>query len=201
MKLSEFLEAASADDETALVEANEYTETTEKLISSDLMAMLLVDFKLYDAFKAHESEAVHAFMDRVLTASSFNFYEPSPSGAANFKLFDALGLPVELRATLAAVGSETINPFERVNLYQVKLERGTAATTPIAVKDGYAVLTVSADCPLHSPMVRAANPRTGKNVQIGAFSKVGAAGKYDLKIQPEYRNSELHIVDAYGLFS
>ena len=201
MRLPEFLETANSDDEIALIEANEYTESQEKMISSDLMAMLLVDFKLYDAFKVHESEAVHAFMDRVMTSSEFNFYEPSQAGAANFKLFDALGLDPALRATLTAVGMETIKPFERVDLYQVKAARSTATKTPITVTDGYAVITVSADCPKHSPMVMVANPRTEKDLQIGAFSKVEKAGKYDLKIQPEYRNSELFVLDAYGLFS
>ena len=200
MNLNEFLQAANADDAVALSEAKAHTETRAKLISSNVMSSLLVQFELYDAFKVHEAEAVHAFMDRVLTTSEFNFYESSLEGAANFALFDALGLPAELRDTLTAYGSETTNPFANVTLYDVATARGRAGEFALTVSMGYVTVTAGA-CEIHRPAVMATNPRTGKPVQIGTLGQIGTAGKYDARIPAEYRATPVWLVDAYGVFS
>ena len=48
---------------------------------------------------------------------------------------------------------------------------------------------------------KAAVKVTSKNSVAKKTAKVEKAGKYDLKIQPEHRNSELFVLDAYEIFS
>ena len=139
-------------------------------------------------------------MDRVLTASTFNFYEPSVEGAANFALFDSLSLPGELRDALTEYGSETSTPFAGVTLYDVKKIRDTAPTFGLSVVQGFVVVTAAA-CETHRPAIMSTNPRTGEPVQIGTLGPLGLAGKYDARIPAEYRSSTVWVVDAYGVFS
>jgi hypothetical protein len=202
MTLIEFLSTANADDSLALAEAKAHVESSEKMISSDLMAMILVDFKLYDLFKASDEEAIHAFMDRVLTSSEFNFYEPSTAGAANFKLLDSLINDPVLRATLTAVGMETTNPFASINLYDVKRERNTLTDVEISVQGAHSTIITTDDCEKHSVIIEGVNPRTEKRERVATINNVSTAGKYDVFIKPDWRMGiKLFALDAYGVIS
>jgi hypothetical protein len=199
MTLNEFLKTADVDDVTALAEARAHIEYRANLLSSNIIAMILVKFELYDEFKVDDREPIHAFMDRVLTTSEFNFYEPSLEGAANFALFDELVPNAELRATLEAYGRESSNPFENVTLYDVKRERDSLTDVAVKAVGGFAVINVTADVERHSPIIEYLNPRTKKRERVTSFSGVSSAGTYDARIKAEWRTADLFVRDAYSV--
>jgi hypothetical protein len=199
MNLNEFLKTADADDALALIEARNHIEYRANLLSSNVMSMILVDAELYDAFKADDREPVHAFMDRVLTTSEFNFYEPSLEGAANFALLDDLVGDPALRTTLTEYGREASSPFANATLYDVKRERGTLSEVVVNAVGGFAVINVTTVVERHNPIIEAVNSRTGKRERVAAFSNVSTAGKYDARIGAEWRKGDLFVLDAYGV--
>jgi len=93
----------------------------------------------------------------------------------------------------------TVTPFERVTLHDVLLSRGTCPTVAVTQSGGYVVITTTDDTEIHNPRLLALNPRTGALVRIESFRGVSAAGTYDAKVPPEWRNADLFVDDAYGV--
>ena len=132
MNLTDFLENASADNHEALVEAQEYTETSNRTISSDVMTMLVVGVGLYGYFLDCSNDTSHpardmclALMDRIRTQSTFNFDPNRPKGAANRAMLDTLintsmtEKEAQLTQLLGALSNEsqyTNTPFARTQL-------------------------------------------------------------------------------------
>lgn len=215
MNLSDFLKTANAEDATALAEARAHTETRGQTISSDRLTMIALAANMYGVFTDVAADPTHqargyvlALMDRLRTSTDFHFIIGDPKGNANLGMFDLLisSLMTEhatalqtLKDMVVAEANPTAKPFENVTLHDVKLTRGTCPVKPVAVTDGYAVITTTADTEKHNPRLLADNPRTNERVRIESFRGVSAAGKYDAKVPPEWRNASLYVDDAYGV--
>lgn len=135
IKLEEFLETASADNTLALEEAKAYTASHGKMVSADVMTMLLVQSALYGRFKDVSEDGSHpardmclAFMDRIRTQSQFNFQADHPKGQANIEMVDmliddlmsedAIGL-TSLKNMAMAEASESTRPFKYATLSDI----------------------------------------------------------------------------------
>jgi len=152
MKLDEFLETADPDDEKALIEANAYTETPAKQLNQRMVnertVIGLIGMGPGEGFML----ALEASED--IPARIKTWFKPSEFGI-DINSKDAVGLIdtmavneviTEAEANiLKGYGYDSVKPFARADLYQVKLSRGTATKTPLTVNDGYVVLTVSND--------------------------------------------------------
>ena len=214
MNLKEFLATASNDDAVALSEARAYSVTEYALASSETVTQLLLQSGLYGPIYDESQDMASptrsvclAFMDRIRTNSTFNWSPDNSKGWANRQLVETLisllpSLESNFQAFKSATDAETgstANPFASVTLHDVKLARGNCLVKPVTVTDGYAVITITADIERHNPRLLADNPRTGERVRIESFRGVSAAGAYDTKVPPEWRNASLYVDDAYGV--
>lgn len=217
MNLTEFLATASTDDETALTEAQAYSETRYTRVTSNELALLVIQNGLYGVFIDTASDAAHAardhclaLMDRVRTQSTFSFDPSDPAGQANRAMLDDLivnKMPGHATALnnlwsgIDAQASESITPFAAVTLYQVKVIRESCPLVEIAESSGYAVINVSVDVEMHNPRLIAYSPRTDKLRVLNHFQRVGKAGKYEAQVPSGWRSVPLYIDDAYGVIS
>jgi hypothetical protein len=215
MPLIEFLATADSDHAIALTQARSLEESQGKVITSNVLTMLLVGEGLYGYFRDCSVDTQHpardiclALMDRLRTQSEFNFIPGDPKGVANNGMIDLLisTLMTEkqaelgaLRTSLTAEASTTNKPFEQTTLHDVLLTRGVCPVQPVTQSDGYATIVVTQSVEKHNPRLLADNPRTGERVRIESFRGVANAGAYDTKVPPEWRGVNLFVDDAYGV--
>lgn len=204
MTLNEFLATANDDDQLARDEAVAFTDVRLKMVTSEIMTMLLIKHGIYKDFVENTTgdASIMATMDRVRTQSDFNFFQADPRGMANLTLVDALIAnslaPAALKTDLIEAGKEEYEPFETVTLHQVKIARERDMTTPVSARNGYVVINNTADCENHNPRIFALNPRTQKLQRIANVMNVSTAGLYDALIPVEWRGAELFVDNCYG---
>lgn len=122
-----------------------------------------------------------------------------PGTNARTVLLSAFGNGTATRDNLVAAVTKSVILFAGTTLHEVKLARGTCPAVPVTVTDGYAVITTTAATETHNPRLLADNTRTGERVRVESFRGVSAAGSYDTKVPPEWRNAALYADDAYGV--
>lgn len=95
--LAAFLQTADPDAEVALAQAKAHTITEVRLVTADVLTMMLVQVGLYGVFNDVASNAAHpardiclAVMTRLNSEAQFNFTPGTPRGDANMAMFDAL---------------------------------------------------------------------------------------------------------------
>lgn len=178
MTLAEFLSTADTDHTAALGQARAFEGSQGKIVTSNVLTMLLVGAGLYAYFRDCSVDTQHpargiclALMDRLRTQSEFNFMPGHPKGDVNNGMIDLLinALMTEkqaeleaLRTSLNAEASMATKPFERVTLHDVLLARGVCPVVEVTQSNGYVVITTTADVEQHNPRLLADNPRTGK---------------------------------------
>ena len=214
MTLQDFLATANADHATALTEAHAFELSQGKMITSDVITMLLVQYGLYDVFSdiaetnGHPARGIcMAFMDRVRTNSVFNFQPDSQKGAANLAMVDLLssllpdhnGALMALKYAAIDEAGDTVKPFANVTLHEILKERDVMPTASVVINGRHAVITTLADCPKHNPRLMAQSPNTGLWSRVNSFSGVSVAGAYECVIPPEVYGLPLAADDPYGV--
>nr|BDD44145.1 hypothetical protein 17 [bacterium] len=216
MNLSDFLSAANDDDAKALAEARAHIEQRHRLLTSDVVTMILLQTGTYAVLEGAAAGPdrpakyiCKAVLDRVRTNSLFNFMPGDEKGELNLGLLDSMinSLLIEhadaltnLKAAILSETSAAIKPFENATLYEVKKARARLDMVSVGVVGGYAVLENTAYTENHSPDVFALNPRTAKLEHIGVIPNVSSIGIYDFPVPRQWRGAALLVGDAYGHF-
>lgn len=214
MQLKDFLLTADADHAVALQQAKDYEVIEPVFITSNTLTVYVVGAGLYDVFTDVANDTTSpvrgicmALMDRLRGASEFNLSETLPLGQANIGMLNALiaALPQyepaisNLKATLIAVSNKTVKPFANVTLHDVLLTRNAVPFADVTINGGYAVLTTTADCPVHNPRLMAQSANTGLWRRVNNFTAISAAGVYECMIPAEARGLPLKVDNAYGV--
>jgi hypothetical protein len=89
--------------------------------------------------------------------------------------------------------------FPNATLHDVLIALNDCPTKPVAVDNGWVILTTEEDCPSHNPRLLALNPRTNQWQRINNFYGVATAGVYECLVPREHLNAELRVDNAYGV--
>lgn len=209
-ELKDFLLTANADNDLALAEAKVYTETKGRLISPDMMLAFLTSFNHIDILDGPlENELTPVTKEAKGLRKAFSF-------GSEFNLIDshpASVIPMlnqmetdELVSQAfidycVAYANEPFKPFENITLTDVLRARDVMTYAQVTPINGYAVISVASDVPLHNPMLIGLNPRTGKTQRINNFMRVEKAGVYDCQVPRENLSWSLSVENAYGVVS
>ena len=148
-----------------------------------------------------------ALATKVLSAADKLWYPEfylnlaDPEVALLFSASHALGVlnNDEVARITAACMHVPENPFPNVTLHDVLITLGECPRKAVSVSQGFAVISTSADCPMHNPRLLALNPRTGLWQRINSFYNVSNAGAYEAQIPREWLSAQLAVDDAYGV--
>jgi len=216
MTLKEFLATANEDHAIALTEAQAYTVQVPKLYTANVMTLLLVGAGVYGLLSdtAQDTNSpvrdiCMALMDRLRSEGEFNLAPSESMGQANIAMLDGLiaGLPDYdaqfngLKTQLLAGAEEAQYPFANTTLYDVLKARSTVPTVLATPNEqGFVLVTSTAVCPEHSPVVTGMNPRTNRSERVGFLRGVSAVGTYECRIAHEHRSWVLSLDNPYGVF-
>lgn len=214
MTLKEFLLTADPDHTVALQQAQEYTETQGRFITSNSLTVYVVQLGLYSVFNDVAATVGHpirdicmAVIDRLRGVSDFNFIRGTPMGDANFLLLAALkqGLQsklnelTQLEQLVDVYCNQAVRPFANITLHDVLITREVCPTIPATANGGYVTITTNGDCVKHNPRLMAKNPRTDKWQRINNFYDVSVSGTYDASVPPQFSGLELAVDNPYGV--
>lgn len=111
----------TAEERLPLVRA--YTEVQGRMISSDVMTMLLLQNGLYDVYSNSTNPILMATMDRIRTQSEFNFQQGHPKGDTNLMTLELLeqsgDITPKAKADIFAEANREVQPYANTTLEQV----------------------------------------------------------------------------------
>jgi len=200
-KTIEGLQLKSLSEFASIEDARSHIEKRERMISSDVMRVLMFNAGLYDWFMSQTEGLAKVAADNVRSGGEFNFM-PSHALYLGPLLDDMITTHTDqseqltaLKAACLSYSVKETNPYENVSEYEWALNRGVdIPTKPIKYEGGYAFITLKTDSPdLHNPQIL--KPVNGQLMPVGNFRKVKGAGKYSVACPA---HSGLVVHDYYG---
>lgn len=191
----------SLSEFASIEEARTHIERHERMISSDVMRVLMFNAGLYDWFMSQTEGLAKVAADNVRSGGEFNFM---PSHALYLgPLLDGMiatqtAQSEQLTALKAACLSYAVKedrPYEHVSEYEFKLVKGEdIPLKPVHIEGGKAFITTSGNCEPHNPQIF--KVVRNHKFRVGSFYGVKEAKEYAAVIS---EGGELFVHDSYGV--
>lgn len=200
-------------DDQLLAAVRDYPVASSKMVSSDVMTILLLNTGLYTVFVDTAADTQHparalcmAVVDRIRTQGEFNFIAGHPKADAVLALMAGLKQAMPdykdaldaLEAAAIAESNPEKTPFENVTLHEILIARGACPTKAVTAATGYVSITITDECPAHRPRLLVDHPVIGVR-RINNFGLIDGPGEYHAEVPAKWISYDLFVDDAYGV--
>ena len=193
----------SLSEFASIEEARTHIEKRERMISSDVMRVLMFNAGLYDWFMSQSEGLSKVAADNVRSGGEFNFM-PSHALYLGPLMDNMIATHTEqseqltaLKAACLSYAVKEIKPYEHASEYEWALAK--KLDIPLKeiedIESGFAYITTTGNCESHNPQILV---KTARNRQLrkASFLNVSDVGEYKAAVPSGVK---LFIHDYYGV--